>query len=220
MFSAIAAVFALFASPASASDLTITGYSLPDAQAFGAGTFNGYSYYVGPIILHVQNGSDIYAYCTDLEHFLKAGSDYDYGALSFNGQGAAISQQVSNQIGRIAIAGFAAMGLPTPDGNRAAAAQLAIWALAYDKAPTSFANLDIKADYDELMATIWPDNGTRATAMIAVGNWPQDGLLSQQMVIGVEAAVPEAATWIMMIVGFAGVGFVAYRRRQGPALAA
>jgi hypothetical protein len=31
--------------------------------------------------------------------------------------------------------------------------------------------------------------------------------------------VPEASTWAMMILGFAGVGFLAYRRRgQGQAL--
>jgi hypothetical protein len=33
------------------------------------------------------------------------------------------------------------------------------------------------------------------------------------------AAVPEPATWAMMILGFAGIGFMAYRRKQnGPAL--
>ncbi|MES2193624.1 MAG: PEPxxWA-CTERM sorting domain-containing protein [Pseudomonadota bacterium] len=33
------------------------------------------------------------------------------------------------------------------------------------------------------------------------------------------AAVPEPSTWIMMIAGFAGVGFMAYRRKNKPALA-
>jgi hypothetical protein len=33
------------------------------------------------------------------------------------------------------------------------------------------------------------------------------------------AAVPEPSTWAMMILVFAGVGFMAYRRKQnGPAL--
>jgi hypothetical protein len=33
-----------------------------------------------------------------------------------------------------------------------------------------------------------------------------------------QAAVPEPGTWAMMILGFAGVGFMAYRRRdQGSA---
>jgi hypothetical protein len=32
-------------------------------------------------------------------------------------------------------------------------------------------------------------------------------------------AVPEPSTWAMMILGFCGVGFMAYRRKQnGPAL--
>lgn len=33
----------------------------------------------------------------------------------------------------------------------------------------------------------------------------------------VVAAIPEPSTWIMMVVGFASFGFVAYRRRQQPA---
>ena len=32
------------------------------------------------------------------------------------------------------------------------------------------------------------------------------------------SAVPEPATWAMMILGFLGVGFMAYRRKSGPAL--
>jgi hypothetical protein len=32
------------------------------------------------------------------------------------------------------------------------------------------------------------------------------------------AAVPEASTWAMMLLGFAGVGFMAYRRKAKPAL--
>jgi len=33
-------------------------------------------------------------------------------------------------------------------------------------------------------------------------------------------AVPEPATWAMMLLGFAGVGFMAYRRKSKPAMAA
>jgi hypothetical protein len=43
----------------------------------------------------------------------------------------------------------------------------------------------------------------------------------KQVGFGYEAvtAVPEPATWAMMVLGFAGVGFMAYRRKsQGPAL--
>jgi hypothetical protein len=35
--------------------------------------------------------------------------------------------------------------------------------------------------------------------------------------VGEVTAVPESSTWAMMILGFAGVGFMAYRRRSNPA---
>jgi PEP-CTERM motif len=38
--------------------------------------------------------------------------------------------------------------------------------------------------------------------------------------LNVTAAVPEPSTWAMMILGFAGVGFLAYRRKAKPALMA
>jgi hypothetical protein len=37
---------------------------------------------------------------------------------------------------------------------------------------------------------------------------------------GTTAAVPEPSTWAMMILGFAGIGFMAYRRKSKPALMA
>jgi hypothetical protein len=37
---------------------------------------------------------------------------------------------------------------------------------------------------------------------------------------GVSPAVPEPSTWAMMLIGFAGVGFIAYRRKSRPALMA
>jgi PEP-CTERM motif len=38
-------------------------------------------------------------------------------------------------------------------------------------------------------------------------------------IVDISAAVPEPSTWAMMILGFFGIGFMAYRRKQnGPAL--
>jgi PEP-CTERM motif len=37
---------------------------------------------------------------------------------------------------------------------------------------------------------------------------------------GVAGAVPEPSTWAMMILGFAGIGFMAYRRKSKPVLIA
>jgi hypothetical protein len=52
---------------------------------------------------------------------------------------------------------------------------------------------------------------------------PGAGVTSQyfdNISLDVEAAVPEPSTWAMLILGFAGVGFMAYRRRNGAPLAA
>jgi hypothetical protein len=38
--------------------------------------------------------------------------------------------------------------------------------------------------------------------------------------VGPVAAVPEPSTWAMMVLGFFGLGFMAYRRKSKPALMA
>jgi hypothetical protein len=45
--------------------------------------------------------------------------------------------------------------------------------------------------------------------------------ISEGTLSAVVAAVPEPSTWAMMVLGFLGIGFMAYRRKQnGPALSA
>jgi hypothetical protein len=41
-----------------------------------------------------------------------------------------------------------------------------------------------------------------------------------EFLVGEPSAVPEPSTWAMMILGFAGIGFMAYRRKSKPALMA
>jgi hypothetical protein len=43
---------------------------------------------------------------------------------------------------------------------------------------------------------------------------------NQQLVLEVSPSVPEPSTWAMLLLGFAGVGFMAYRRKSKPALIA
>ena len=49
-----------------------------------------------------------------------------------------------------------------------------------------------------------------------------DGRFSQAGIRGetILAAVPEPSTWAMLLLGFAGIGFMAYRRKSKPALMA
>ena len=43
---------------------------------------------------------------------------------------------------------------------------------------------------------------------------------NQQLVLDVSPSVPEPSTWAMLLLGFAGIGFMAYRRKSKPALMA
>jgi hypothetical protein len=207
------------AAPAVASDLTITGYSLPDSSAFGAGTIDGYNYYDGPVLLTTQGGQQFLVYCVDLNHVLQSNNvGYNYSTLTENGLGAAISPALSNQLGQIAEAGFTA--LSANDGQMAAAAQLAIWSLEYNLPVTGFSTTQIQTDFNTLINTAFLDTGQLGKTIVPVGNWPADSSLSQQMLMGLTgptnptSPVPEPSTWAMMILGFLGVGFVAYRRKS------
>jgi hypothetical protein len=100
----------------------------------------------------------------------------------------------------------------------AAAAQLAIWSVEYRNVPNVQADIEsgisngLLADLHKLMTDSETNDGTYARALI-----PSDGSQNQQMLTRQVAAVPEPSTWAMMILGFSGVGFMAYRRKGKPA---
>jgi hypothetical protein len=59
-------------------------------------------------------------------------------------------------------------------------------------------------------------SGSETTLKFAQGDYCcNGGILLDSVNV---SAVPEASTWAMMIVGFLGVGFLAYRRSSGSAL--
>jgi hypothetical protein len=53
------------------------------------------------------------------------------------------------------------------------------------------------------------------TFTFTTSSFPGPGTFTAVINVGV---VPEPSTWAMLILGFAGVGFMAYRRKSGPAL--
>ena len=113
-------------------------------------------------------------------------------------------------------------------------------------AATTAFGLDFTTLFNSTTATFALSNGTTATApnTVTIGNAPEFiGFVSSDPftsltfsvpvcdvtaecqswvvadVVNAVAALPEPSTWAMIIVGFAGVGFVAYRRkRTGSAL--
>jgi hypothetical protein len=62
----------------------------------------------------------------------------------------------------------------------------------------------------DIVQSNFPSGTTYADNLVGLGLWS----------ITPTAAVPEPSTWAMMILGFAGIGFMEYRRKSKPALMA
>ena len=210
----------MLVAPAAASEVTVTNYQTVDTDGLSGFSIGGYSYYAGPILLETTMGN-ILAYCGDLYHTLQAGSMYSYGDLTGNGQGDTLLDAQKGQVGALVTLGLNAWN--QGDGSKAAAAQLAIWTVEYgfdhDTIANTISDGTERGDFLDLLTTSLTNDGTDARALIPVGS--SDGSISQQMLVGNApgqvAAVPEPSTWAMMILGFAGVGFMAYRRKSKPA---
>jgi hypothetical protein len=75
-------------------------------------------------------------------------------------------------------------------------------------------------------SAFWEFNQQRGTSAVSFssggGPWSTttNNFLPEATVVGISGAVPEPTTWTMMILGFAGIGFLAYRRKSKPALMA
>jgi hypothetical protein len=74
------------------------------------------------------------------------------------------------------------------------------------------------------VSSVVTSGGQSVSAYVSAGtlfvNWEGQGFTSGDTVtINFAGAVPEPSTWAMLLLGFAGVGFMAYRRKQnGPQL--
>jgi hypothetical protein len=101
---------------------------------------------------------------------------------------------------------------------------------AYSQGPDG--PLSITVSYGTMYETITPNNiwstgsfgftgQSGVTNLVFSGNFVNDG---GDHSIGLDlvtlSAVPEPSTWAMMLLGFAGLGFMAYRRKSMPALMA
>jgi hypothetical protein len=90
--------------------------------------------------------------------------------------------------------------------------------------PNFFVSLGTGAGFtgDHTINGVTPGSGTTAVIAFDDNGAPDadyDDLVVRITVTGgTLTAVPEASTWAMMILGFLGVGFVAYRRRENSAL--
>jgi hypothetical protein len=129
---------------------------------------------------------------------------------------------------------------PTFFGNTSGAsdAQVALYSALNNLDVTGLVGLTPNTPYDNLNLAVpssVPSGLTTTVACLAVegacgtGTWGISQLTVDASgtyhnldyaVFSVASAVPEPATWAMLLLGFAGVGFMAYRRKSKPTLMA
>jgi PEP-CTERM motif len=85
--------------------------------------------------------------------------------------------------------------------------------------PTSYPDLDFHGLTFLVARPIAGDNGSGQVNVYSDGTLYTDGALatgySSNFILTAVDAVPEPSTWAMMILTFAGIGFMGYRRRKG-----
>ena len=207
---------------AKADTFIATSIGTPDNlgfYGFSIGT-EPYGYYAGPITLTNDAHQSILVYCIDLYHTLTVPTTYTYATFSQTavetthlGSGFQID---TARLAAIANWGFDQFALPTDDGKiAAAAAQLAIWAIEFGTTTTPLdphlaaSSLEL-TDFNIALGLSSYNDG-KSIALLTPNT-------SSQIMITQVAAVPEPATWAMMLLGFCSVGFMAYRRKSKPAL--
>ena len=205
------------AGAAQADTVNVTGYTTPDGAGFGGfqiGNEN-YSYYAGPIGFTTANNTSLLVYCIDLYDVLQTPMTYTYA--TFNNTNLQSTNHLPSvdlvKIAAIANWGFDKFNDKSDPNNllAAAAAQLAIWSVEYGNIAANITDPTEAGYFNTLTAANFSYGDGKSLALLI-----PDG--NSQVMVTQTAAVPEPATWAMLLLGFMGVGFMAYRRKQnGPA---
>jgi PEP-CTERM motif len=204
------ALASLFSFPASADTLIITAVGTGNGD-LGNVSVAGYGNpWTTPILFTDTQGQTFVVFCDDLEHVVYVGGGqylpYVTTLVKYDGLGRALSEATSNVMGQLADLGKYDYSKGNEDG--AIAAQAAIWGVEYKVAVASTDPIIESYILNDLKVQ---DNGSGW----ARGIMPANGYDTQAQLTG---SVPEPSTWAMMVLGFAGVGFMAYRRSVKAAL--
>jgi hypothetical protein len=227
------------ASGASASTLDITSAGIYSNNTL---TLTGSSgQLAGPILLTTTTNT-FWVFCVDIydnitvnigsQHSFSPSLQYMTGQVTTNsstgsGTGTAITQTQSGQIQYLANLGFALASTTASAAaqNQLTAIQAAIWNIEYGlgldglltaKAGSgdTLAGGQSFAAENLLITSYESQAATNAVAGYAAGIYspgnPALGISAHQ---GFVTGVPEPSTWAMMLLGFAGVGFMAHRRK-------
>jgi hypothetical protein len=220
-------IVAFATSRASAGDLTVTGSEL--APPYGSefltidptlGTPDEYAA-AGAIGLYIQGSSQpLWVFCVDIYHYIYLGGPGSY-SLPYkiapvatdssgitSGTGNPLSKSQSEEIATLAGIGVAEASLVSPDTDELTEIQGAIWQIEYGGVSSTDAGINLgiagyvtyamdhpSTHYDD---GLYPDSATG------------QGFGTSQ---GFATGLPEPASWAIMIVGMAGIGGIARKRR-------
>lgn len=187
--------------------IDVTSYSLPDAASFNSVTTNGYSYYTGPVVFNLSDGTSVTVYCVDLTHELQIPGMYQYSILTNDGNGHTINETESNLLGNMAALGIANYA---SNPNFGAAVQAAIWDSEYTTNSTTGVSA-ISTDIFNVLHDHFANNGDYAVSLVPLDGWPNVGA-SQQMITGQLIDAPEPAS--LSILGLGLLGTLAFRKRR------
>ena len=206
---ATTALIALSAAPAKA-DFYATSYTVLGAQNVTLLTPKFENVQAGEIRLQGPSGS-VDVWCLDV--FDGINLPYDYTVQTFNAGDSrpGIAPLNSGQVRQIAALMFIGDHVA---GIDKAGIQLAIWKAEYGAAFSSLASGSLLADENLYFSqTSFGGLYDRADLTLTVYT---DAPINPSQAFGTAtvAAVPEIGTWLMMLCGFAGLGFMGYRRKQ------
>jgi PEP-CTERM motif len=176
------------------------------ADNAGIVTIDGIQPWVTPIELTTDTGKTFFTFCDDFNHTItiEGGQNLDFvqAPVTTNGSGVGLTESQSNIMGQLTRIGLNAFAAGNFDLS--IASQVATW-VTEGEGPATSTNATVESDITMLLDTVH-NNGTG----FAMGLISPDGVQGQ---ILPSAAVPEPATWAMMLLGFIGLGYAARQRR-------
>jgi hypothetical protein len=203
---------------ASATTYNYSSYSVTNEQTIQiTGPHNVFGG-MGQVVLHGSSpniGVNLTVWCLDIYDWLQNSGTYNSGILSLNPGGSqfvTLSALQQNEIASLALHGNAHIG---DSFNTSAAIQLAIWEIEYGNTFTftgvSSAVQNLAALYISYLSNIWGGTYT-ASLLTASGNQSMTFIdIGQGQVVN---PTPLPSSWTMLIAGFVGLGFLAYRRTK------
>ncbi len=209
---ALAAVGFLSIVPNDAKALVMLTADLTQDNCTGGCIQNNVTPY-GAVTATQQNAGD------DILVSVQLASPYYFNVS--NGLSAFVLSPVNGTIVAPITAGFTAGGAVQEDGFgnftqslTYAGAPMAVQLLTFE--------IDVASGFllsaGEFGLSTSPNHGNGGTgALFAADITNANGITGPVGALTLTAAVPEPSTWAMLLLGFAGVGFAAYRRKTGPA---